>query len=413
MTAQGSVARSLWTRRRRATTRHTRRFSGRAAALAIALTGTTIGGMATPGSAFAGDDEHGFRQVNLVSDLPVAQLLDPQVRNPWGIALGPTTPLWVANEHNPAGCDTCVPTPADLLTKITLYQGANGREPISKVNLEVTASVPTGIVFNPTTSFAVAQGNVVAPAQFLFNEVVLNAAGNDPLAKITGWTVASGPLPTTTASTRATKDGSVYTGLALVPAASGDSEHGNAQPILLAVDNVANTIDVYDGAFNRLEMPGAFVDPDVANMQPYNVAFLKGRVYVTYGTEGGGAVSVFSRDGRFIKRLATGAPLVDPWGMTIAPDDWGAFGGALLVGNVDDGKINAFNRRNGHLLGTISDAHGVPLVNPGLWGLTFGNGTIGTEDTLLFSAGIGSEVGGFGPDEYAHGLVGLIEPVEH
>ena len=139
---------------------------------------------------------------------------------------------------------------------------------------------------------------------------------------------------------------------------------------------------------------------------------LKDRVYVAYAStanNGGGGVSVFSSGGKFKKRLVTGGKLNDPWGMAIAPHEWGEFGGALLVSNVDDGKINAFNRRNGRFLGTVKDAMGKPLVNPGLWGLAFGNGTIGTPNTLLFAAGIGSAPGGFG-DVYAHGLVGLIEP---
>jgi hypothetical protein len=77
------------------------------------------------------------------------------------------------------------------------------------------------------------------------------------------------------------------------------------------------------------------------------------------------------------------------------------------VGNVDDGRINAFDRRDGRFSGTLKDASGEPLVNPGLWGIAFGNGVIGTPRTLIFAAGIGDEV-----DEhvYEHGLVGAIEP---
>jgi hypothetical protein len=75
--------------------------------------------------------------------------------------------------------------------------------------------------------------------------------------------------------------------------------------------------------------------------------------------------------------------------------------------------INAFDRHTGHFEGTLMDAHGKPLVNPGLWGIAFGNGVIGTPRTLIFAAGIGSEAGGFGNDVYAHGLVGLIKPVMH
>jgi uncharacterized protein (TIGR03118 family) len=198
----------------------------------------------------------------------------------------------------------------------------------------------------------------------------------------------------------------------------GKSEtSGKNGPRLLAADGVNGIIDVYDGNFNPLVMPGAFVDPHSASdgLALYNVAYLKGRVYVTYATNGdpGGAVSVFTREGRFIKRLVSGAPHNGPWGLAIAPKHWGDFGGALLVGNVDSGMINAFNPRTGHLLGTLSDAGGQPLVNPGLWGLAFGNGIIGTAQTLLFAAGIGEAASGFGEHIYEHGLVGLIEQVDN
>jgi len=93
----------------------------------------------------------------------------------------------------------------------------------------------------------------------------------------------------------------------------GKSEtSGKNGPRLLAADGVNGIIDVYDGNFNPLVMPGAFVDPHSASdgLALYNVAYLKGRVYVTYATNGdpGGAVSVFTREGRFIKRLVSGAP---------------------------------------------------------------------------------------------------------
>lgn len=344
-----------------------------------------------------------------MSDLPgVAPLRDPEVKNPWGIALGPDTPLWVNNNFNPASatvCPTCIPKPAQLLTKITLYQGANGQQPITKVPLEVTASAPTGMVFNPTTNFVVQQRGIRAPARFIFDEVVPNAAGTAPVAEVTGWSNAANPLPTTTANTGARHVGAFYFGLAMIPG-----------PRLVAVGSRADgsgVVDVFDGAFDKLDVPGAFVDPNAGALAPYNVAFLGGRVYISYTSANGtrDAVSVFTPQGRFIRRLATGAPLAGPWGMVIAPRDWGDFGGALLVGNVDDGKINAFNPTTGRLLGTVKDVHGHPLVNPGLWGLAFGNGVIGTPRTLLFSAGIGSAPGGFGSDVYAHGLVGLIKPL--
>ncbi len=326
-------------------------------------------------------------------------MIDDAVKNPWGVAFGPATPLWVTNQFS---------------NTITRYRGANGVAPISKLGLVVTAASPTGMVFNPTSSFTVTQGGVTAPANFLFNEFLTPAQG-PPSAAITGWSNASAPPPptVTVTVTRATTVGAFYTGLALVPAKGTESG-----PVLLAADSANGTVDVFDGDFTPvLSKKPAFVDPTphAFPIAPYNVAYLDDRVYVAYapafGEPGDSAISVFKRDGSFIKRLVTGAPLAGPWGMAIAPEHWGEFGGALLVGNVFDGTINAFNPRNGHLLGTIENDYGTPLVNPGLWGIQFGNGVIGTPQTLIFAAGIGSGPYGGGNDVYEHGLIGLIEPV--
>jgi uncharacterized protein (TIGR03118 family) len=409
-TEDGST-RSLWTQRKPQGTRprSSYRFKAVTAALVMASASLT----ATTATSNASADARGntFQQRNLVSDRAIsnpaqfsAAIIDPAVINPWGIAMGPTSPLWVNNMQF---------SPNDL---ITLYQGATSdRDPVVKLGLEVKASAPTGIVFNPTSSFKVRQQGVKAPATFLFNENVFGPGDNDLLAKLTGWSNASSPLPTVT-KTKATKAGSAYTGLALVPGKNG--------PRLLAADNITRTVDIYDGRFRLVHKTGAlkraFVDPNTKkdNIPPYNVTFLKGRVYVTYADFNaivpGSALSVFTPQGKFIKRLVQanrpGNPLDGPWGMAIAPEHWGHFGGAILVGNVVSGQIQAYNRRNGHLLGTLKDAQGNPLVNVGLWGLAFGNGKIGTPRTLLFAAGIGND-----PHDvanlYTHGLVGLIKPV--
>src|SRR5260370_37485119 len=46
--------------------------------------------------------QHGdlrLNQVNLASDIPgMAPLTDPDLKNPWGISLSPTSPLWVSNQ---------------------------------------------------------------------------------------------------------------------------------------------------------------------------------------------------------------------------------------------------------------------------------------------------------------------------
>jgi uncharacterized protein (TIGR03118 family) len=378
--------------------------------------GVVVGGvsvvvalLAAPSSAQAtGPQRHGsddgFRQVNLVSDRADigAKVIDPAVRNPWGIAFGPQTPLWVANNFNPAASPE--PTkPSDLLVQITVYTGANGKTKFQKVPLEVTASAATGIVFNPTSQFKVKQVTN-APARFIFEEATFDPTAPgppSPIAEISGWH-PDNPLPTTTV-VKATRPGTFYTGLALVKTEDGAR--------LLAAANANGGIDVYNGNFKRLNRPHAYVDPkaQAENLAPYNVAALNGRVYVTYATQqgGGGAVSVFTRDGRFLKRLVTAGVLNDPWGLAIAPEHWGKFGGDLLVGNVDDGTINAFDPHSGKFRGTLSDSKGRPIVNLGLWGIQFGNGVIGTPQTLVFAAGIGDKNNNA---VYEHGLVGLIVP---
>jgi uncharacterized protein (TIGR03118 family) len=385
-----------------------------AVGLVAAMAATTTPGAHAATSAKAGSDTRMFRQVNLVSDIPgMAALTDPEVKNPWGIAFGPRktpTPLWVNNQFNPASAVPGIPDPADLLTKVTLYSGANGQTPIAKVPLEVTASSPTGIVFNPTSDFVINQAGTDTPARFLFNETFVNDAGDNSEGRITGWSNVPAPAPSTT-STDARVNGAFPTGLALIPRHNGVRAH------LLVVDGFTGdpVVHEYDTHFADVTKPGRFVDPGIAatGMGPYNAMFLKGKVYITYFTgpgQGGGAISVFNRRGMFLKRLVTGDPLNAPWGMAISPKGWNGFGRALIVGNVDNGMINAFGLKTGRFRGTLKDAHGKPFVNLGLWGIAFGNGVIGTPRSLLFAAGIGVQPDSF--DEiYEHGLVGLIEPL--
>ncbi len=101
---------------------------------------------------------------------------------------------------------------------------------------------------------------------------------------------------------------------------------------------------------------------------------------------GCGYVDVFDTNGNFIQRLVSAGALNSPWGMAWAPSGFGKFGGDLLVGNFGDGKINAFDPSTGNLLGTIDGTNGMPLVNVGLWAITFGNGgSGGSTNTLYFT----------------------------
>jgi uncharacterized protein (TIGR03118 family) len=317
-----------------------------------------------------------YQQHNLVSDLPgLADRVDPNLVNPWGIASGPATPFWIANNHT---------------SNSGVYDG-NGAPTRAAVAI---LGAPTGIVFNPTTDFVLTPGQ---PAKWLF-------ATED--GTIAAWN--SGAAAVTKADLSAL--GTVYKGLAL--GSSGGKNY------LYAANFSAGRVDVFDANFVPVALAGTFTDPNLpASFAPFNVQNIAGKLYVTYALPdaarhddvsgpGNGYVDVFDTDGTLLQRLISQGPLNSPWGVVLAPAGFGGFGGALLVGNFGDGRINAFYPTTGTWLGALQNPSGVAISIDGLWGLTFGNGNqAGDTHTLYFTAGIA----GSGAVE-DHGLFGSIAP---
>jgi uncharacterized protein (TIGR03118 family) len=309
----------------------------------------------------------------------MARITDPNLVNPWGLAAGPNTPLWVADN----GTDLS-----------TVYSGGiDGSAPaIVPLVVRIPGGAPTGIVFNRTDGFVVSGSGASAPARFIF----ASEAG-----QITGW---SPQVPTSDeAHPAVTSPGAVYKGLAIF---------GTGHDVRLYAADFHNArIDVFDEHFDRVKTPGAFVDSDLPDgYAPFNVQELGDRIYVTYAKqdetatddvpgEGFGFVDVYSPAGKLIKRLISHGKLNAPWGLALAPSHFGEFGGDLLVGNFGDGRINAYNPWSGNFEGRLTDEHGNPIEIDELWALRFGNGTFGTPATLVFTAGIGEE---------EHGLLGEI-----
>jgi len=319
----------------------------------------------------------GFQQTNLVSSVAgQAPVTDPNLRNPWGIARSSGSPFWIGNQ---------------VSANATLYNGAGQPFPVGNpliVSVPSTGnpSGPTGVVFNSTTGFPTFSGGT--PSTFIF----ANRNGN-----IQGWNSAAG----TTAVITVLGTASSYTGLTIGNNGSGD--------FLYAANFATAHIDVFDSSFHSASAGGNFTDPGLpAGFAPHNVQTLGGTVFVTYknSANGGGIVSAFSQSGNFLRRVSSntaGGHLDAPWGLAIAPAGFGPFGGALLVGNEGDGRISAFDVLTGSFLGQISDASNQPIANPGLWGLTFGNGVNGgSPSTLYFTAGTQGET---------QGLFGSISPV--
>ena len=243
---------------------------------------------------------------------------------------------------------------------------------------------PTGQVFNDTTAFRLPGTSTVS--RFIF-------IGED--GDLSAW--AGGTAATLVAHT----DGAVYKGLALGHSPSG--------PMLLAANFDANRIDVFDSAFSLVSSDGLFSDPTLpAGYAPFNVAEIGGQIFVTYTLKGGeddvagpahGFVDVYTTSGAWVKRFASHGVLNSPWGMTIAPANFGQFSGDLLIGNFGDGRIHAFDPNTGDVLGTLRGTYGQPLAIDGLWGLIVGDTGAGGPDSVWFSAG---------PDDESHGLLGTL-----
>jgi len=330
-----------------------------------------------------------YVQHNLVSNGAAnvaADHVDSNLQNAWGITFAPGSPMWVANN----GTSTS-----------TIY---NGSGTAASLIVAVTGMDPTGIVWNGSSSFNIAPST---PARFI-------------------WATESGTLDAwaggTSTTVMQTVDGAVFKGVAL---------SGNGSALQLYVTDFANgQIDVFDGSFAPVTVSGnAFKDPElpstgnddtsfvnlllgIGTYHPFGIQAIGGNIYVTYAkTQAGstdeahgpgtGFVDVYDPNGTLIRRVTSRGVLNAPWGLALAPAGFGEFGGALLVGNFGDGRINAFDPVNGTYLGTLRGQDSQPIVIDGLWGLAFGNGAQNQPvNTLFFTAG---------PNDEADGLYGRID----
>lgn len=319
-----------------------------------------------------------FSMTSLVSDaapIPAAHT-DTKLVNGWGVAFNPKGFVWVANNGSNSS---------------TLYDG-NG---VPQSLVVTTPEAPTGIVFNGTTDFKLTQGGVTGSSPFLFaTERGMIAAWSPTVSPTTAVTVFDG-----------SGGNAVYKGLALASYAGAN--------YLYAADFHNMRIDVFNGSFAKVNLPGTFSDPGLpAGYAPFGIQAVGDRIYVAYARRaasgddeqagaGLGVVDVFDTSGTLIRQLVSGGALNAPWGLAVAPADFGTFSNMLLVGNFGDGKINAYNPATGAAVGTLSAADGTALVIDGLWGMAFGNGINSQPaNTLFFAAG---------PKDEAHGQYGRID----
>jgi len=335
---------------------------------------------------------------------------DSHLVNAWGLVSTGTSPFWVSD--NATGLSTLygisntsgvAATPLGLVVSIPSASGGPGS--------------PTGIVAPETakgvTAFVISGVNPVSGVQASANSIFIFATFD---GTISGWNPAVGGITATGASTATiapTADrssvGATYTGLAIAT--------NNGQRFLYAADDGPNRrIDVFDSNFklaNAQLAPNAFVDPKIPQkFAPYGIQTITDAngvqtIWVTYTAldkAQSGFVAWFTPAGEVISEFALHGTLHSPWGVALAPANFGPMSGALLItDNTPRGRINAFDPKSGAFLGPLRDTSGKAIEIDDVWAIQFGQGGVagmnGNPNQLFFTAG---------NNNYGDGTFGVI-----
>jgi len=381
---------------------------------------------------------NGYQQHNLVSDLAgAADHQDLNLKNAWGVFFNPNGPVWVAN--NATGTSTLY----DGQGNPFVPPGAAGPLVVTIPSVDGSGhGVPTGLTFNSSGDFQI-PGAAPTPARFIF------VTEDGVIAAWAGGSAATKVYPAGTSN----PTGAVYKGVALagngtahflyaadfhnkkievfdstftpVPGFGGFTDPGipaeygpfNIMAIngtLYVADFHNKKIEVFDRTFTPVPGFGGFTDPGIpAEYGPFNIMAINGTLYVAYAVkeadgddevagQGLGFVDAYDPNGVLLGRVASHGTLNAPWGMALAPDGFGKFSNALIVGNFGDGKLQAYDLVKGTPLGQLRDANNQVISIDGLWGIQFGNGVLNQPTTTLFFAA--------GPNDESDGLYGMLTP---
>src|SRR5262249_26919282 len=234
---------------RRAAPTGTRAYGARSEPYRLLALGVALAAAAVALLAGCGDSDSGmsnvtttrFVETDLVSDVSGrAARTDPNLVNPWGIALGPMSPFWVSD--NGTGVSTLYdgsgrpfPTPTPLVATL----------PPPLDSPPGSGAAPTGVAFNSRSDFAVSAGANSGPALFIF-------AAED--GTISGW---NPQVDFTTAVLKVDNSatGALYKGLALASNTAGN--------FLFATNFSNGTVDAFDKNFAPAHLSGSFSDPNI------------------------------------------------------------------------------------------------------------------------------------------------------
>jgi uncharacterized protein (TIGR03118 family) len=363
-----------------------------------------------------------YTQTDLVSNTAgVATVTDPQLINSWGLSRNSGSPWWVSDQATGFS---------------TLYDGAGAKQalivtipPVDPNNKKTPTGTPTGTIANGSqTDFLLAPGE---PAVFLFSTIDGTIAGwNSNVA------VAQEATPPSTHAVTVVKttDGSSYTGLT--------SAFIDGKRYLYAANFTLGRVDVYDNAFHAVTLSkehfsqdssdqdghgseNRFMDEQLpAHYVPFNVQAIGNDIVVTYvlhqeGAQfetdglGLGFVDIYSSSGRLLQRLEHGDWLNAPWGVALAPLDFGRFSHDLLIGQFagggdtqSSGLIAAYDLATRKFDGLLQDASGKPLAINGIWTLSPGNVSPSNNDAA--SAPAAEMYFTAGPNHGSGGLFGYL-----
>jgi uncharacterized protein (TIGR03118 family) len=283
--------------------------------------------------------------------------VDPLLVNGWGLAYLPGGAFWVNDEGS--GWSTLYDGSGNPQSLQVIIPSANGQ----------AAGSPTGIAANISQQGFLVQG---WPSYFLFATLDGTIQGWSPISP------SSSIIAVNNSST-----GASYTGLAITNKTSGN--------MIYAADTANGKVDMYDSNFTLVK---SFTDTSLPkNATPFGIQDINGKLLVAYADATGGpngVIDVFTEDGVFVKHFAKGAPLNQPWGMALAPSNFGPLSNTLLVSNNLNGvgDINGFNVRTGKFVGTVT-SNGKPIHIDQIWGIEFGGGTPlnGQTNQLFWAAG--------------------------
>jgi uncharacterized protein (TIGR03118 family) len=317
-----------------------------------------------------------YEVINLVANEAGygARTIDPRLINPWGLTFSARGNLIVAD--NDSSVLATAYRPEGAILPFVIPDGYN----------------PTGLETNHNPrDFIFGSGHNAARLLFATEQGVILAYNRD-----------ESPNAIVVAD-RSNVDAH-YTGLAL-----GVASHNRHQQIF-AADFRNNRIDIFDNNFNFVKSFGVPPEPGYS---PFNIRNFDGCLYIAWAKQdpeepdeevlgpGLGFVDIYDTNGRFVERLISHGALNAPWGLAIAPRNFGHFSGALLVGNFGDGTIHAYEPDTGDFLGTLLNANGTPITIEGLWSLKFDFDEEEECAELYFTAG---------PEDETDGLLGVISP---